>query len=112
MSDLVFETPAAKPLVIKVRRGGEEETHTFEVLPLVRSRYEAALKSQRDAQQAQEEGGDVAPILAELCDQLIRSTNGPVTITDMWRDELLPLSMLARISEAVIKEAGGANPPA
>jgi len=112
MGDLVFETPPAKPLVIKVNRDGQVEQHTFEVLPLVRSRYEAAIRAQREAQQAQEDGADVAPILAGLCDQLIRSTNGPVTITDMWRDELLPLSMLARISEAVIKEAGGSDPPA
>ena len=60
-----------------------------------------ALRSQREAQQAMDAGGDVAPILAGLCDQLIRSTNGATTITGMWQDELLPLAMLARISEAV-----------
>ena len=114
MSGLVFEAPDEKPLILRVRKNGELVEHTFRILPLVRERYEAVMVCQREVNQRQRDGGDdldIAPFFAELCDQLVESTNGPETITSMWNDGVLPLRMLAGISAALLKEAVG-DPPA
>jgi hypothetical protein len=109
---LIFEAPEPTPLTIRVRKDGDVVEHTFEVKPLAREQYEAAMKAQAEIRDAQAAGDmDPAPMLARFCDDLVYSMNGPVTITSLWQEGLLPIRMLAEISAALVKEAVG-DPPA
>ena len=114
MSDLNFDTTEAKPLTIKTRTPeGEEVVHTFEVLTLTKGRFDAITARAREMAKVEKEpDADQAAMMAELCDSLTKSTNGPATITDLWVGGELPAPWLAKITQALLQEAIGGDPPA
>lgn len=92
---------------------GVEHDHQFEVMPLTKARFEAAVKYQRRAAQLDqnEDMEELAQMMPEFCDEMLRSTNGPVTITSLWQDAGLPFAWVMRIAQYVQQEAIG-SPPA
>lgn len=108
-----FDTTEQKPLNITTRTpDGTETRHTFEILPLTKNRYDKVIKFTREMTKAEKKpGADAGQMMADFCDALTKSTNGPVTFQSMWEADELPLAWLKRISEALVQEVVG-NPPA
>lgn len=91
---------------------GVRHDHEFEVLPLTRARFEAAVKHEHRASELDEQNDtrELARMMPEFCDLMLRSTNGPVTITSLWNDGALPFSWVVRIAAHLQQEALGSPP--
>jgi hypothetical protein len=123
MDDLVLKPERPKITITITSDDGTEHDHQFEVLPLTKPRYDATMRfakkgaeMERTLRAAAEAGEDVPDndyggMLAEFCDQRVRSTNGPVTIAGLWADGSLPLAWVRRVGEYLQQEAVG-DPPA
>ena len=114
MSDLVLKPDRPTVSITIVDDRGAEHAHSFEVLPLTKPRFDAAMKFARQAKELEAERDtdeDLGAFLAGFCDQSVRSTNGPVTISSLWSDGLLPFAWVKRLSEYLQQTAVG-DPPA
>lgn len=115
MEDLNLTTTRPKINLQVTDEAGVEHAHSFEILPLNKPRYEAVLEfAAKGAALDQDDESDrraAAPMIAEFCDKMLRSTNGPVTISSLWEDGLLPFPWVLRVAEHLQKQAVG-DPPA
>lgn len=114
MSDLVLKPERPTVTITVTEDNGAEHDHSFEVLPLTKPRFDAAMRFARRGRELEAEGDtgeDYGALMAEFCDVRLRSTNGPVTITSLWQDGLLPFAWVKRLGEYLQQEAVG-DPPA
>lgn len=112
MADLNLTSDRPKVNISFTDEQGVEHAHQFEILPLTKPRYEAVIRfAQKGAELGESDNGAAAPMMAEFCDQMLRSTNGPVTITGLWDDGALPFAWLLRVATHVQQQAVG-DPPA
>jgi len=113
VADLNLTSERPKINIDVTDEDGVEHKHQFEVLPLNKPRYEETLRFAKRASELEQDADPttLAPMMSEFCDKLLRSTNGPVTITSLWDDGVLPFAWVMRIATHLQQEAIG-NPPA
>ena len=111
MEDLNLTAARPKINVSITDDDGVEHAHQFEVLPLTKPRYEDVVAFSKHAQEFEGDMTAAAPAVAEFCDKLVRSTNGPVTISSLWEDGVLPFAWVLRVAQYLQREAVG-DPPA
>ena len=113
MADLNLTAERPKINIDITDADGVEHKHQFEVLPLTKPRFDETIRFAKEGAALAENGdtADAAPLMAEFCDKMLRSMNGPVTITSLWEDGVLPFAWVTRIAQHIQREAVG-DPPA
>ena len=117
MGDFNLDAATRPTITIKTRSDDDTaQEHHFEVLPLTKQRFEVVRKAA--ARLAELEGSTTDEALAEvealssqIVDTLVRSKDGPETISSLYEDGLLGRAHLVRLGEYVQQEAFG-DPPA
>jgi len=115
MSDLVLRPTRPTITITITEDDGSTHDHSFEVLPLTKPRFDMAVRFGKRVDEMVADNAtaneEYAALMTEFCDELVRSTNGPVTISGLWADGLLPFPWVKRVAEYVKQEAAG-DPPA
>jgi len=113
MGDLNLTQQRPKVTVNFTDDDGATHSHEFEVLPLDKKRFEGLAAYQKRARTLDEtqDVDELAKLVPEFCDSMLRSTNGAVTITSLWENAGLPFSWVMQIAKYLQQEAVG-DPPA